>query len=77
MVVFVSSTSLCFLQHSWQQITKMLKNTSNGFFHCKSGQKHTWLSSIIAHPGGHFFVLCVREPSSLDDGLCGSAFNCR
>lgn len=26
------------------------------FFHCKSGQKHTWLSSIIAHPGGHFFV---------------------
>ena len=59
MVVFVSSTSLCFLQHSWQQITKMLKNTSNGFFLCKSGQKHTWLSSIIAHPGGHFFV-CVR-----------------
>ena len=56
----------------------MLKNTSNGFFHCKSGQKHTWLSSIIAHPGGHFFVLCaLREPSSLDDGLCGSAFNCR
>ena len=45
-------------------------------FACKSGQKHTWLSSIIAHPGGHF--LC--EPTKYGTIfliLCGSAFNCR
>ena len=63
----------------------LLKNeflAENGMFQmvlfaCKSGQKHTWLSSIIAHPGGHFLCEPTKYGSTIFLILCGSAFNCR